>query len=70
MKIKFILHNVKDYSALYNNVVCQAMSEDWHFTHVENACMLTSFHYRFRPIELYIKAPVYVCYGYQFCLFL
>ena len=31
-KIKYIMHNVQDYSVLYDNAVRPAICEGWHFT--------------------------------------
>ena len=31
------MYNVQDYSFLYDNAVCPAISEDWHFTYMWEA---------------------------------
>jgi hypothetical protein len=36
-KTKYIIHNVKDFSVLYNNPVRSVIYEGWHFTHMWKA---------------------------------
>jgi len=34
MKIKYMMYNVQDNSALHNDAVCPVICDDWQFTHL------------------------------------
>ena len=50
-KVKYIMHNVQDYSVVYNKVFRPVLCEGWHFTHIWKTL---AWQHHFTKVEVWV----------------